>query len=188
MKTFALMFAVVLLAAPAAFAGDIDPDVLPRIGAVAPAFGLNPFETKASVDELKDKVELDDHCGMRGGDTKLVLVVFSGAANLTADLELAESWRKKHGKNGFVPIVISTDRNAQAVREQLVKTRYSFPILNDSFSVVGARYGVPSSPFSFLLDGGCHTLGLSDKSLTVDAERLGQTIAALLSGKQGEVQ
>ena len=188
MKTFALMLAVALLAAPAAFAGEADPDALPRIGAVAPAFGLYPFETKASVDELKDKVELDDHCGMRPGDTRLVLVVFSGAANLTADLELVEGWRKKYGKRGFVPIVLSTDRSVQAVREQLVKTRYSFPILDDSFSIVGARYGVPSSPFSFLLDSGCHLLGLSDKSLTVDAERIGQTIETVLSGELGEVE
>ncbi len=188
MKTFALMFAVALLAAPGALAEGVDPEALPRIGAVAPAFGLYPFETKLSVDELKDKVELDDYCGMRPGDTRLVLVVFSGAANLTADLELVESWRKKHGKNGFVPIVLSTDKNVQAVREQLVKTRYSFPILNDSFSIVATRYGVPSSPFSFLLDGGCHTLGLSDKSLTVNAERLGQTIESVLSGKHGEIE
>jgi hypothetical protein len=188
MKTFASMFAVALLAAPAAFAGDANPDALPRIGAVAPAFGLYPFETKASVDDLQDKVELDDYCGMRPGDTRLVLVVFSGAATLTSDLELVDGWRKKFGKNGFVPIVISTDPDAQVVREQIGKSRYLFPILNDSFSIVGSRYGITSAPFSFLLDAGCHTLGLSDKSLSVDAERLGQTIDTLLSGKLGAVE
>lgn len=188
MKKLALILVAALLAAPSAFAGDLDPDLLPRIGSVAPAFGLYPFQTRGSVDEFKDKVELDDHCGMRSDDTKLVLVVFSNAASMTSDLELAEGWWKKHAKAGFVPIVISMDPDSQTVRESLTKARYVFPILNDQFKIVAARYGVQSAPFSFLLDGDCTTLGFSDKSLSLDAERLGQTIITILSGKLGEIE
>ncbi len=188
MKKLALMFVAALLAAPSAFAGNADPDALPQIGAVAPAFGLYPFDTKSSVEQFKDKVELDDHCGIRASDTKLVLIVFANAISLAGDLEYAEGWHKKHGKAGLVPIVISTDPASQAVREVLAKSKYTFPILDDKFKIVAARYGVSSAPFTFLLDGECRTLGLSDKALSVDAERLGTTIATLLSGKAGEIE
>lgn len=188
MKTFVLLIALALLAVPA-HADDADRANLPQIGAVAPAFGLYPFTTKAQgEDATGEKIELDDHCGMRPGDTKLVLLVFSNAVSLSSDLELADGWRRKHARDGFVPIIVSTDSDAQAVRETVARTRYSFPILNDSFRIVTARYGISSPPFSLLLDHGCRVMGLSDKSLSVDAERLSKTIDTVLSGKLGEIE
>ena len=188
MNKIVLLLAVALLAAPAAVAGDADPDALPRIGGVAPAFGLYAFDTKLAQEDLRTKVELDDHCGMRAGETKLVLLVFSNAVSLSSDLEMVGGWQRKFGKEGFVPIVLSTDEDDQAAREAVAKTRFTFPILNDNFRIVLSRYGIQSSPFTLLLDGGCRVLGLSDKSLSVDSERLGQTIDTLLSGKLGEVE
>jgi len=187
MKKLLSALVCLLLAAPA-LAGNLDPGSLPQIGSVAPAFGLHPFASKVDADEAREKVELDDHCGMFPGDTKLVLLVFSNAVSLQGDLEAVEAMRKKHGKRGFVPIVLSTDADSQTAREAVAKTRFTFPILDDGYKIVSARYGIPSSPFTFLLDGGCRVLGLSDKSLSVDGERIAQTVDTVLSGKLGEVE
>ena len=164
-----------------------DPDVLPKIGNVAPAFGLKAFRAKGEEDDLREVVELDNYCGVRPLDgLKLVLVVFADQASATSDFGVLNSWARKFEKDGLHTIVISTEAENSRMKELVSKGRQTWPVLDDRFGVVQRRYGIQGAPFSLLLDERCHVLGMSNKSISADSDRLAATIDDILSGRLGE--
>ena len=167
-----LMTVAALMVTTPSMAQRLDPSALPSIGATAPAFGLEAFRTRGEEDSARAVVQLDDHCGVRPGDTSTVLVTFVNNVNAVDDLKTLNQWMRKYSRDGFEAVVISTETDPTAMSELAAKTRGTFAMLDDQFGIVARRYGISSAPFSLLLDRECHVLGMSDKSITVDADRL----------------
>jgi hypothetical protein len=172
---------LVLLAAPAATAADADPAAVPRIGTIAPAFGLYAFE-KQRGDDIREAVQLEDHCGLRPGDVTGVLVFFVDHDNM-ADMELANEWFKRFQRQGFRIIGISLVEQPLNWADDIIKANYKYPVLDDRHGVVAKRFGVDRAPFSFLLNEECRVLGFSNNKLTEDGEGLPAAIEAQVSGQ-----
>ncbi len=168
----------------AALAADIDPAAVPGRGTIAPAFGLHDLTAKKTDEPVVH--ELDEFCGTRPGDTTAVLVLFVDAQGLD-DLNLANSWHKKHSKAGLEVLAISLAPDPTAFAAEIDKARYRFPVLNDRHGIVAHRYGVTKAPFSFLLDQECRVLGFSNRTLTADADTLGPAVAAQVAGQLGSL-
>ncbi len=184
MKSLPLLSLSTLLLLGSAHAGDVDPAAVPARGSVAPAFGLHELTTKKSAEPVVH--ELDEHCGSRPGETTAVLVVFVGADG-TEDLNLANSWHKKHSKAGLEILAVSTVPEPDDFTATVERARLRFPVLNDRHGIVAHRYGVNQTPFSFLLDESCRVLGFSNRTLVADSATLGGAIAAQVSGQLGSL-
>lgn len=176
--------ALVALALTPAFAGDADPDKVARIGTIAPAFALYAYE-KDSGDDKREAVELDDYCGMRPGETTGVLVLFVDGNSL-ADLQLAQTWYRKYNRHGLEVLAVSQDGDPE-FRSAVLKANFRFPVLDDRLGIVAKRYGVPSAPFSFVLNQECRVSGFSNKTATADADGLGAAVEAQVNGQLGSV-
>jgi hypothetical protein len=176
MRALGLGVVAALLFGGTALAGSYDPAALPTIGGMAPAFGLTAFRTRTQEDDIRDVVQLDDHCGMRPGDTSTVLVAFIAGDGAAADLNVLNQWERKYARDGLVAIAISTDSDNTAMSQLVAKSRGTVPVLDDQFGVVARRYGLSGGPFTLLLDSGCLVLGMSNKSASVDADRLSAAI------------
>lgn len=166
------MTVVALLVAAPSMAQRLDPSMVPSIGSTAPAFGLEAFRARGEEDTTRAVVQLDDHCGVRPGGTSTVLVAFVNNVNAVDDFKLLTQWSRKYSRDGFEVIVISTEPDPASMIELVAKSRGSFPVLDDQFGIVAHRYGLSGPPFSLLLDRECRVLGMSDKSITVDSDRL----------------
>jgi hypothetical protein len=181
-----LLISLLLLAfvVTPAFGGEADPDLVARIGTIAPAFALYAYERDTG-DEAREAVELDDHCGMRPGDTTAVLILFVNHDHL-ADLQLAQSWYRKMHRHGLEIIAVSESRDAQ-FHVDVIKAGFRFPVLDDHLGVVAARYGVPKAPFSFVLNQECRVAGFSNRTATADESGLAAMLQAQATGQLGSV-
>ncbi len=186
MNPMSCILAALLLAAPLAFAGEPDPDAIPTRGAAAPAFGLHLLNGAEAEDGNRPVVELDDLCGMRPEGTTAVLLAFVDESH-SADLSLANTWHRKHNKEGLEILAISLAREPDALTDEANKIGLRYDLLDDRHRIVARRYGITTAPFSLLLDEGCRVLGLSNRTLTADSESLSASIAAQVKGQLGQL-
>jgi hypothetical protein len=171
LRTLALVFLALLYAAAGASANGFDPDKIPAIGSVAPAFGLHPFKTATSKDETVDVVQLDSLCGLRPGETKGLLLIFLEAAQLES-LDIANTWHRRFSRQGLEVLAISVDSKPVEFASKVSRMRLTFPVLDDRHGIVAQRYGVSDTPFSMLLNRECRVLGFSSKTLAEEEEAL----------------
>jgi len=177
-----------LLWALPGFAVDASPDEIPKVGTVAPAFGLFAFPTskvaskKAESDD-REVVQLDDICGLRPGKTKAVLVLFIDGDTGVLGAEPVGNWYRKYRKDGLEVVVISIEKSPSIFASKVLRTRPRYPILDDRHRVVAHRYGVQEAPFNFLLDSQCKVLGFGKQSATDGAPALNAAIEELVRGK-----
>jgi len=184
MHRFITPVVLLALALSPAFAGEADPSQVARIGTIAPAFALYAYE-KDTGDDRPQAVELDDHCGMRPGDTTGVLVLFVDGNHLE-DLQLAQTWHRKFHRHGLEIIAVSEDSDPD-FRAAVLKANLRFPVLDDRHGIVAARYGVPSAPFSFVLNQECRVSGFSNKTASADEKGLMAAVEAQVTGQLGSV-
>lgn len=175
-----------LLAAPLAFAGEPDPNAIPARGSVAPAFGLHVLNGVEAEDRARPVVELDDLCGMRPEGTTAVLVAFVDETG-AADLSLANSWHRKHNRDGLEILAVSVAREPDSITDEANKADLRFDLLDDRHRIVARRYGIDRAPFSLLLDERCRVLGFSNRTLTADEGSLSASIAAQVKGQLGQI-
>jgi hypothetical protein len=170
-------------------AGDPDPNALPGIGEVAPAFGLRPFQAGLASpegDEGRSSIELDSLCGMRRpAGTAVVLVTFINREGMS-DLLVANSWHRRYGRAGLEILAISQEERPESFGADIVRARVGFPVLDDRHHVVATRYGIQGAPFSLLLDRECRVLGLSNQTLRSEQNSLGAAIAQLVDKAKQE--
>ncbi len=186
MNPMTRILAAVLLAAPLAFAAEPDPDAIPTRGAVAPAFGLHLLNGAEAEDRNRPVVELDDLCGMRPEDTTAVLLAFVDESH-AADLSLANTWHRKHNKDGLEILAISMAREPDSLTDEANKAGLRYDLLDDRHRIVARRYGITTAPFSLLLDNRCRVLGMSNRTLTADQDSLAASIAAQVKGQLGQL-
>ncbi len=165
-----------LLVAPAALSAQWEPSELPTIGGTAPAFGLEAFKGRGEDDGQARVVQLDDYCGISPGETSMVLVAFVNELVLKDDFKILNQWSRKYSRDGLRIVVISTDAKPLVIADSVSKTSLPFPVLDDRYGIVAQRYGIPGSPFTLLLDSACRVLGMSDKAVGADSERLGSAV------------
>ncbi|MCP4871487.1 MAG: TlpA family protein disulfide reductase [Proteobacteria bacterium] len=175
--------ALIALAITPAFAQQADPSKVARIGTIAPAFALYAYEKDS--DDKKEAVELDDYCGMRPGDTTAVLLLFVDGTSMD-DLQLAQSWYRKFSRQGLEIIAVSQDGDPE-FRSAVLKANLRFPVVDDRLGIVAKRYGVPSAPFSFVLNQECRVSGFSNKTAVADTDGLAAAVEAQVNGQIGSV-
>jgi len=158
------------------FAGKYEPTALPQIGGVAPAFGLEAFRAKGEDDSGREVIQLDHYCGVRPGETSMVLLAFVNNESASDDLGPLVQWHRRYNRDGLVVIAISTEKDPTPMGELVAKSRRSFPIVDDQFGIVSQRYGISGAPFTLLLDDQCSVLGMSDKAVSEDSARLQSAI------------
>ena len=172
-----LAVVVALLVAPVALASpQWDPTELPTIGGTAPAFGLEAFKGRGEDDSQARVVQLDDYCGISPGDTSMVLVAFVSELVVKDDFKILNQWSRKYSRDGLRIVAISTDEKPTAIADAVSKTRLPFPVLDDRYGIVAQRYGIPGPTFTLLLDSACRVLGMSDKAVGADSQRLGSAV------------
>ena len=184
-----LSLGLALALSPAADAADPDPDSLPRIGDIAPAFGLQPFQAGAAAsegDEGKSSLELDSVCGIRlAANTAAVLVVFIDEDGM-GDLQIANSWHRRYKKDGLEIIGVSQVARPAVFGSSIIKARLGFPVLDDRHHIVATRYGIDAAPFSLLLDRECRVVGMSNKSLSLEQDGLGAAIGQMIDAARAK--
>jgi len=181
-----LALVILLCTATGVSANGFDPNKIPKIGVVAPAFGLQPFKSGAASDEAAEIIQLDSICGLRPGDTQGLLLVFIEAKQL-GSLELVNNWHKKYARQGLKVLAISIEPNPSDFSSKVERARLRFPVLNDEHRIVAERYGVSDTPFSMLLNRECRVLGFSSKTLAEEELRLTSSIEALMDEQIGTV-
>jgi hypothetical protein len=179
-----LALLILLCAAAGASANGFDPDKVPTVGTIAPAFGLHPFESGPAKSEEAEVLQLDSICGLRPGDTRGLLLLFIEATQLES-LELANNWHKKFSRKGLEVLAISLDPRPIEFSSKLERLRLRFPVLNDQHGIVAQRYGVSNTPFSMLLNRECRVLGFSSKTLAEEEAALTSSIEALMNEQIG---
>lgn len=184
LRILPLVAFALLCATAGASANGFDPDKIPAIGSVAPAFGLHAFDSGPSTDKPSDIVQLDSICGLRPGETRGVLLVFLEAEQLQS-LELANTWHRRYSRQGLEVLAISVDSKPVEFASKVGRLRLRFPVLDDKHRIVAQRYGVSDTPFSMLLNRECRVLGFSSKTLAEEEEALTNSIEALLAGQIG---
>jgi hypothetical protein len=184
LRTLALIFLALLYATAGASANGFDPNKIPAIGSVAPAFGLHPFKAGTRKDETADVVQLDSLCGLRPGETKGLLLVFLEAEQLES-LDIANTWHRRFSRQGLEVLAISVDSKPIEFASKVGRMRLRFPVLDDRHRIVAQRYGVSDTPFSMLLNRECRVLGFSSKTLAEEEEALTTSIEALMLGQIG---
>ena len=178
--TLRLLVSLMLLSLLAAPSLATDASELPGIGVVAPAFALYAF-TDGNGDEF-EPVHLDDHCGLRPGSTKGVVVSFVDSAS-QSDLKVVDGWWRKHNRKGLDAIAISVEERPADFSDQVVREGYKFPVLDDRHGIVSKRYGIPSIPFTFLLNAECRVVGFIDQPLSGVSAQMEPAIEAVLEGQ-----
>jgi len=177
------------LSASFAIAGDQDPSGLPGIGSTAPGFALHPFRPGMAAsegDEGRTALELDSVCGIRRPESTSAVLVFFIEEDGMDDLLIANSWYRKHHRDGLEIFALSETKRPEVFRAAVVKAKFGFPVLDDRHGVVAKRYGVGEAPFSLLLDRDCAVIGMSNRSLTVEQGSLGAAIADIASKAKAE--
>jgi len=167
-------------------ANGFDPDQVPAIGSIAPAFGLHAFGSspeKAETD-ADDVVQLDSICGLRPGETKGVLLLFLETKQIET-LDLINGWHRRFARQGLELLAISVDSKPIEFSSKAARMRLRFPVLNDQHRIVAQRYGVSDTPFSMLLNSECRVLGFSNKPLSEEEAAITKSIQALLEGQIG---
>ena len=176
---------ILLGMAGSADAAGPDPTSIPAPGTIAPAFGLHTLLGKRTKgDDERPVLELDGFCGMRPEATRAVVVAFVDVGS-DADLAVLNGWYKKHHKAGLEILAVSEAEDGEAFASSLERAGLKFPLLDDRMGIVASRYGVPNSPFSFLMDASCRVLGFSNRSVVADQATLGASIEAQLKGQLG---
>ena len=163
-------------------AGELNPKEVPAIGTIAPAFGLYPLA--GDEDDRSEATQLDAFCGLRPGDSKGVLLLFTDAQHI-AGLELANGLYRKFHREGLQILAVAIDKKPIDLRSKLEKLRLRFPVLDDRFGIVASRYGITTAPFSVLMNSECRILGFSNKTLSEEQEALSGSIEALLNDQIG---
>jgi hypothetical protein len=181
----ALSLLVLLCAVSLGSANGFDPNKIPRIGSVAPAFGLPSFRQGPASNDKQDVIQLDGICGLRSGKTKGVLLLFVEAAQLE-DLELVNTWHRRFSRQGLEVIGISVDSKPIEFASKVGRLRLRFPVLDDRHRIVAQRYGVTDTPFSMLLNRECRVLGFSNKKLSEEEEGLVGSIESLMNDQIGQ--
>lgn len=176
-RPLAPLLLLALIAGPSV-AGDATD--LPGIGTVAPAFALYSFASAA--EDAPEPVQLDEQCGLRPGDTKGLLLTFVDATGV-ADLQVANGWSRKHERNGLAVIAISIESSPAAFRGVVDKEGLRFPVLDDRHGIVARRYGIPTVPFTFVLNAECRVVGFVDKPLKDMGDQLEPAIKAVLESQ-----
>jgi hypothetical protein len=184
LHTLALVLLALLCATAGASANGFDPDKIPSIGSVAPAFGLPAFNAGTSKDKAAGVVQLDSLCGLRPGETKGLLLVFLEAKQLES-LDIANNWHRRFSRQGLEVLAISVDSKPVEFASKVGRMRLRFPVLDDKHRIVAQRYGVADTPFSMLLNRECRVLGFSNKTLAEEEEALTTSIEALMVGQIG---
>jgi hypothetical protein len=181
-----LALLILLCATAGASANGFDPNKIPKIGTIAPAFGLQPFESSPAKSEETDVLQLDSICGLRPGDTRGLLIVFIEAKQVES-LELINNLHRKFSRQGLEVLAISVDPKPIEFASKLERTHVRFPVLNDKHRIVAERYGASDTPFSMLLNRECRVLGFSSKTFAEEEEALTGSIEALMNEQIGTV-
>jgi len=188
-RTWLGLSCALLLIGGAARADSPDPSNIPGVGSVAPAFGLYPLPkgTKAEKEPGgRVAIQLDELCGLRPNDTKLVLVVFVDASGKLLEGDPLTAWHRKFHKEGLEILAISIEHNPAELAARVKRARFNFPVLDDRHGVVAHRYGVDRAPFTFLLDSECRVLGIDNKEPVDSAAALTVTLERVLLGIEPE--
>lgn len=169
-----------LLLLPALAGAKPDPDALPTIGGMAPAFSLRPFQSSTGSNEDRaTPIELDSLCGSRAGAA--AVLVFFVDEDGQDDLAIANAWHRRHHKDGLRVVAISEVEQPATFAAAVARARLGYSVLDDKHHVVSRRYGIDRAPFTVLLDGDCRVLGMGEKSLRASADALGETIGSLIA-------
>ena len=163
-------------------AEELSPKAVPAIGSIAPAFGL--YLLAGDDDERGEAVQLDSVCGLRPGESKGVLLLFTDAQHVSG-LEIANGLYRKFHKEGLEVLAVAVDKKPIVLRSKVEKLRLRFPVLDDRFGIVASRYGLAAAPFSILMNSECRILGFSNKTLAAEQEALSGSIEALVNEQIG---
>ena len=115
----ALLILAMVLCIPGAVA-EPNPEQVPGIGTIAPAFGLHSIQRPEKEAE-REAIELDSFCGLRPNETKAVLLVFMDRDSLDGVPVMNTLYRKFH-KEGLELIGLSVDSSPLEIRSRLERS------------------------------------------------------------------
>jgi peroxiredoxin len=122
-----------------------------------------PVVNGSSKDATRTQVSLGDFTGPDPmSPRKAVIVYFFTRASAGTDLSALDRLQKKHASHGLQVIGISLDGDPTGdTSAWLGGLKLGFPVLSDQYQIVKSRYGVDTTPVTYVVDadGNVHSVG-----------------------------